>query len=612
MTRALEKYVDKSVMKDTYSGDQTLDINNAISIVDDYVYINNVNTGINVKGSPGKSAYQLALAHGFVGTEEEWLESLRGKDGKDGTDGGGAEAIEAAARAQAAATAAQAILNSIPSDYDGLSKEVTNLSRTISQFKPGLSNRAKIALLNCFAHVAWIDDQGQIYYNELEDALNDVDVFSVTLNTYSLTFTNIGDTYQLVATTVPSNGEVIWATSDSSVATVSNTGLVTVVGYGSANITALSGTVSATCAILASEFLVTSIDVVYTQTGVVYETDLLNSLKSDLVVTAHWSDSSQTIVPSAGYSLSGELTAGTSQITVSFGGQTNTFNVTVTAVVLQSISATYNPGSHVVYEDDTLDTLKPYLTVTAYYNNSDVTIITNYTMIGVLEYGSNVITVTYGNKTTTFTVIASDKRRIPETYTWLYDSSNNQLLSAQNYVTKTTGGSGGTETLVDGKLRLHTSGDSSYVRFNFTDTTTTNATLSCRALIANTLTTQLADTSASGFRLQLSNGTAGVQMFICSFVEGKITIVTYIGNDSRESRRTIQTDYAVDQYHIFEVQLKDGKQKILIDGNVVVEYTTLSGWYCTQNSILNQTNLMSYSPDGVTTDIDWIAYYEES
>lgn len=28
MTRALEKYVDKSVMKDTYSGDQTLDINN--------------------------------------------------------------------------------------------------------------------------------------------------------------------------------------------------------------------------------------------------------------------------------------------------------------------------------------------------------------------------------------------------------------------------------------------------------------------------------------------------------------------------------------------------------------------------------------------------------
>lgn len=30
----------------------------------------------------GKSAYQIALEHGFLGTEEEWLKSLNGKDGK--------------------------------------------------------------------------------------------------------------------------------------------------------------------------------------------------------------------------------------------------------------------------------------------------------------------------------------------------------------------------------------------------------------------------------------------------------------------------------------------------------------------------------------------------
>lgn len=35
----------------------------------------------------GKSAYQLALDHGFKGSEEEWLESLNGEDGKDGQDG---------------------------------------------------------------------------------------------------------------------------------------------------------------------------------------------------------------------------------------------------------------------------------------------------------------------------------------------------------------------------------------------------------------------------------------------------------------------------------------------------------------------------------------------
>ena len=32
-------------------------------------------------GLDGKSAYEIACEHGFVGTEEEWLESLKGKDG---------------------------------------------------------------------------------------------------------------------------------------------------------------------------------------------------------------------------------------------------------------------------------------------------------------------------------------------------------------------------------------------------------------------------------------------------------------------------------------------------------------------------------------------------
>ena len=32
-------------------------------------------------GADGKSAYEIAVEHGYVGTEEEWLESLKGKDG---------------------------------------------------------------------------------------------------------------------------------------------------------------------------------------------------------------------------------------------------------------------------------------------------------------------------------------------------------------------------------------------------------------------------------------------------------------------------------------------------------------------------------------------------
>ena len=39
------------------------------------------------KGKDGKSAYQIATENGFVGTETEWLESLKGINGKDGVDG---------------------------------------------------------------------------------------------------------------------------------------------------------------------------------------------------------------------------------------------------------------------------------------------------------------------------------------------------------------------------------------------------------------------------------------------------------------------------------------------------------------------------------------------
>ena len=35
----------------------------------------------------GRSAYDIAVAHGFVGTETEWLESLKGEPGKDGAPG---------------------------------------------------------------------------------------------------------------------------------------------------------------------------------------------------------------------------------------------------------------------------------------------------------------------------------------------------------------------------------------------------------------------------------------------------------------------------------------------------------------------------------------------
>ena len=36
-------------------------------------------------GLNGKTAFEIAQANGFTGTEAEWIESLNGTDGKDGT-----------------------------------------------------------------------------------------------------------------------------------------------------------------------------------------------------------------------------------------------------------------------------------------------------------------------------------------------------------------------------------------------------------------------------------------------------------------------------------------------------------------------------------------------
>lgn len=48
--------------------------------------------GVNGKdGEDGKSAYQIAVANGFIGDEVAWLASLKGKDGESG--GGGASTV---------------------------------------------------------------------------------------------------------------------------------------------------------------------------------------------------------------------------------------------------------------------------------------------------------------------------------------------------------------------------------------------------------------------------------------------------------------------------------------------------------------------------------------
>ena len=95
----------------------------------------------------------------------------------------GAEtATQAAEEAEDAADRAEAAAQSLEID-DTLTQEgqaadakavgdaITGLEDDIAQIDPGLSDEAKVALLTCFQHVAWTDENGQDYYDALYDAL---------------------------------------------------------------------------------------------------------------------------------------------------------------------------------------------------------------------------------------------------------------------------------------------------------------------------------------------------------------------------------------------------------------------------------------------------------
>ena len=80
---------------------------------------------------------------------------------------------------------------------------------------------------------------------------------AISLSDSTKTVTALGD-FTLTATVTPADttDDVIWTSSDSTVATVAN-GVVSVVGLGTATITATCGEQTATCALDASEFTLT-------------------------------------------------------------------------------------------------------------------------------------------------------------------------------------------------------------------------------------------------------------------------------------------------------------------------------------------------------------------
>lgn len=106
---------------------------------------------------------------------------------------------------------------------------------------------------------------------------------------------------------------------------------------------------------------------------------------------------------------------------------------------LLRITAVFTQGTNIIYDNDSLDELKQYLTVTAFYDDGTSGVVTSYTLSGTLTVGTSTITVTYSGETTTFNVTVS--AGIPSGYT-VYDyiqvanrsdyssSTNNAVLAS--------------------------------------------------------------------------------------------------------------------------------------------------------------------------------------
>ena len=132
--------------------------------------------------------------------------------------------------------------------------------------------------------------------------------------------------------------------------------------------------------------------------------DTLNT--AGLVLNVTYSNDTTTTV-SSGFTCSPTKlsTTGTQTITVTYGGKTTTFTVTVNPLSVKSISVKTKPSKVNYSVGDTLNTAGLVLNVT-YSNDTTGTVSTGFTCspASLTKSGTQTITVTYGGKTTTFTV----------------------------------------------------------------------------------------------------------------------------------------------------------------------------------------------------------------
>ena len=136
-----------------------------------------------------------------------------------------------------------------------------------------------------------------------------------------------------------------------------------------------------------------------------------NTLDLDgLEVTATYNNGSTAVITN--YEVSGfdSQTAGEKTITISYGGKTAIFTVTVNPIMLERIAVMTLPDKTTYFVGDTTLDLHG-LVVTASYNNGLTAVISNYEISGFDSQteGEKAITISYNRRTAAFTVMVKEE-----------------------------------------------------------------------------------------------------------------------------------------------------------------------------------------------------------
>ena len=140
-------------------------------------------------GLDGKSAYEIAVEHGYVGTEEEWLESLKGKDGitPDMSEYPKTTEVTTIIEREIAPVAEEAHSHSnketldrltpeLMQELDGLQQfedsttyEIQTLNEAVENLRPSTHSHTNLDVLNALNAALLADLQG---LQQFEDATN--------------------------------------------------------------------------------------------------------------------------------------------------------------------------------------------------------------------------------------------------------------------------------------------------------------------------------------------------------------------------------------------------------------------------------------------------------